>query len=90
MLRRLVAILALITGLTALAAPAHAVISPLGKGSEIAASYGKSATMAADARCEEEGKSKSASRPGKSKGKAVTKRIIVIPPVHTGIDFAHE
>lgn len=89
MLRRLVAIFALITGLTALAAPAHAVPTPFGKTSEIAASYGKS-MKSADARCEEGHDTKSSTRPSKSKGKTVKKRIIIIPPIHTGIDFAHE
>ncbi|MFN2100909.1 hypothetical protein [Altererythrobacter sp. MF3-039] len=89
MLRRLVAIFALITGLTALAAPAQAVPMPFGKTSEVAASYSKSMTSA-DARCEVEEGTQAPAKPKKSKGKAVKKRIIIIPPIHTGIDFAHE
>ena len=89
MLRRLVAIFALITGLTALAAPAHAVPMPFGKTSEISASYGK-AMASADARCAVEEGTKSSTKPKKGKGKPAAKRIIVIPPIHTGIDFAHE
>ncbi len=89
MLRRLVAIFALVTGLTALAAPAQAIV-PLGKSSEISTAYGKASSSVADAECEPRESNKAPTRSKKSKGKAVKKRIIVIPPIHTGIDFAHE
>ena len=90
MLRRLLACLALITGIAAIGAPTHA--SPaeavsLEAGSSI---FGTEASVEDRAECPDEGTVTSRKDPGKSQPEGRKNRRIIRPPVLYGVDRAHE